>query len=581
MSQQEILGEAKNVIEEPMEKPQYIDLSKSHKNEDLFALRKNSLRVEWTPSSISNNSFIGTFTFNNIQPPNFDTGISDVYIEAEVVFTLNMVMDSKAKTNGEKIHKLLTKNSFFNDFNCALYNTSVSIGSQNLTSQPYISYAIKRLYDKNFYDSSFAYNQQDVNVSAYITDLESSVDTAASFEIHYKCSTPLCHPYFYTTKDLCGINSFNIQSSFNLYNIFSVNGGVHDGEDIIKSEAGTNITSLTLSLNQFDLKLSYNENIYSQPLSTYSSLIMSEYRYTEKTIQIGGDTNTNFLQSGCLNCNVRDAVSTPICQYVLLISDPEQTRTINAVDPQGKRPFAQWRVPKYRLKSLQISVNSNPNAYSSNSFNSIYHCCKKAGYCGTFDELYFNDLFPQVFAFSSLQYRNVINSSDTYRFSIDQSILEENVLQFSTVIYLNASSYVVYEYPSVLISSVNGTNSFISIAPFSAMEESEEEIDTYLREIEQAGYSGGSLWTWLKSIKDKLKRGRYISKFTDAAKNVLASETLPNVLSVIPGVNKGTVEKVLNTANTVNSAINSVAKSAGYGTNTTPNNSLGTGIRLF
>lgn len=570
MSQQEILGEAKNVIEEPMEKPQYIDLSKSHKNEDLFALRKNSLRVEWTPSSITNNSLIGTFTFNNIQPPNFDTGISDVYIEATLKFIINVTAADNASNIAGKIQTLFKDNGFYNDFNCALYNTSVSIGSQNLTSQPYISYAIKRLYDKNFYDSSFKQTRKDVNVSVYTQAVQKTANTNYDLEIYYKCSTPLCHPYFYTTKDLCGVNSFSIQSSFNLYNLFTLDTGKITAEHVS--------TNISCSVSNFDLKIAYNENIYSQPLSTYSSLIMSEYRYTEKT-----NAANSQLQNGCLNCNVRDAVSTPICQYILMINDPEQVKTITNTAQAETTSFNTWTIPTYRLSNLNISVNSNPNAYSSNSFNSIYHCCKKAGYCGTMDELYYNKLYPQVFGFSSLQYRNVVNSSDTYRFSIDNSIIEEAIDNlYPLTFYLTSTSYVVYEYPSVLISSVNGTNSFISIAPFSAMEESEEEIDTYLREIEQAGYSGGSLWTWLKSIKDKLKKGRYISKFTDAAKNVLASETLPNVLSVIPGVNKGTVEKVLNTANTVNSAINSVAKSAGYGsTNQSPNNSLGTGIRLF
>ena len=220
MSQQEILGEAKNVLEAPMEKPQYIDLSKSHKNEDLFALRKNSLRVEWTPSSISTNSNIGTFSFNNIQPPNFNTGISDVYLEATVIFRITVQAaanaNNDAHTIADKIKNHFDAHCFYNDFNCALYNTSVSIGSQNLTSQPYISYAIKRLYDKNFYDPSFKQTRKDINVSVY------SIVNDSVVEIHYKCSTPFCHPYFYTTKDLCGINSFNIQSSFNLLNLFTI-----------------------------------------------------------------------------------------------------------------------------------------------------------------------------------------------------------------------------------------------------------------------------------------------------------------------------------------------------------------------
>lgn len=566
MSQQEILGEAKNVLEAPMEKPQYIDLSKSHKNEDLFALRKNSLRVEWTPSSISTNSNIGTFSFNNIQPPNFNTGISDVYLEASVIFRITVRAAADAHTIADNIKKYFDDHCFYNDFNCALYNTSVSIGSQNLTSQPYISYAIKRLYDKNFYDPSFKETRKDVNVSVYNTLSDTVPNTESIIQIFYRCSTPFCHPYFYTTKDLCGINSFNIQSSFNLLNLFTIDNKPFNG--------GAVSTSISYNVDNFDLKIAYNENIYSQPLNTYSSLIMSEYRYTEKT----NASNVN-LSSGCLNCNVRDAVSTPICQYILLLNDPEQTRTIGNTAAAVTQSFTTWTIPSYRLTDLNISVNSNPNAYSSSSFNSIYHCCKKAGYCGTMNELYYNKLFPQVFGFSSLQYRNVINSSDTYRFSIDNSQIEPGTGDFPLTNYLTSTSFVVYEYPSVLISSLNGTNSFISIAPFSSMEESEEEIDTYLKEIESAGYTGGSLWSWLKSVKDKLKKGRYISRFTDASKNILQSETLPNVLSLIPGVNKGTLDKVINTANIANTAINSAAKSAGYGTNTT--NSLGTGVRLF
>ena len=460
MSQQEILGEAMNVLEAPMEKPQYIDLSKSHKNEDLFALRKNSLRVEWTPSSISTNSNIGTFSFNNIQPPNFNTGISDVYLEATVIFRITVQAaanaNNDAHTIADNIKKHFDANCFFNDFNCALYNTSVSIGSQNLTSQPYISYAIKRLYDKNFYDPSFTQTRKDVNVSVYNTLSDTIANTESIIEIFYRCSTPFCHPYFYTTKDLCGINSFNIQSSFNLLNLFTI-----DNKDITGGAVSTNIT---YRVDNFDLKLAYNENIYSHPLNTYSSLIMSEYRYTEKTNAAGGDND--YLSSGCLNCNVRDAVSTPICQYILMLNDPEQTRTIGNTTAGNTDSFKTWTIPSYRLIDLNISVNSNPNAYSSSSFNSIYHCCKKAGYCGTMNELYYNKLFPQVFGFSSLQYRNVVNSSDTYRFSIDNSQIEPTSDAFPLTNYLTSTSFVVYEYPSVLISSLNGTNSFISIAPF-------------------------------------------------------------------------------------------------------------------
>lgn len=537
-------------IERVVKRPECINFSKSHNNQDLFAISKNTLRQTWTVSA-GGTTGKGNFSFNNIHPSSFHTGINNLYImfSCDIVFTSDVGVDADKTAYYNAIMNNLDK-LYFNDINCALYNTNVSIGTQSNTNQPYISYAIKRLYNSDFYHHNMIINKRDRNVSIIPGALvapDGNNQVNGSYTVSYTCCSPLCHPYLNTKSDIAGITSMIISSSYNL-------DGLITGISSIPCVTGAQTRAL-VDYTNISFNLCMNDVIYSQPQIEYSSLILTEMFFNDKRI-----STNNAIINDSFNCNVRDTPSTPINQYVICLPDLD-TKNYN-FDIAIGGPIDRFLLNNYRLNSLTIDVNGSLNSYNTSSFNNIYHCCKNAGFKGEMRDLNEASPYPKVFGFSSLQYKNVINSSDTYRFSISNALVTSagNVTE-------NYSTFIVYEYPTLLYSSPEGMTTSISVGMKKEITEVESDIDQYVKELEMAGYSGSGLMDTLRKFRDKIKQGRYISKIGDFLGNLTGNQLFRNALSIIPAIgdNRDKFDKIMDRTGDISKKIGDVSGKFGYG----------------
>lgn len=534
----------RNALEARNETPSYIDLSDAHRNDDMYALKKNVLRVQWEPTMKSGTNLYGQVQWNNIQPPNLQTGLGKMYIECEFDMTFTVASDTAA--NVPKVVAAFKEDHLFmQDINAALYNTQISITGQSQTGQPYIDLAIKRLYDPDFYEDSLSMKSHDKNVY-WTTDADTTVNGVVT--IHYECSTPLIHPFFSSDNDLAGINAFTINTQYNLTQLFNIHKAIE--------ATASNTTTITPAIGRLEWRICYNQINYDKPLDDYATLIMWEAYFTEK--------NQSNAAVELFNNNVRDIPSTPICQYALVVRKVDDTLFSTAATTIAigatRIPFD---IPSYRLRRIDITVNSNSNAYNTQYFRDIVHCCKQAGFLGCVEELTEkNKKYPQVYAFSSLQYRNVVGSANTYRFNVSSS---DCVI--SAPAGINYNVYYVMMQPALFLSSRTGS-SFVNNmgVPFSALVKSDSDIDAYIKLIEQSGYSGGSLKTWLLGLRDKLKRGRYISRAGHFLGNVMDNALVKQAASMIPVIGPALTTNWDTAKNAINTAADT-AERLGYGVN--------------
>lgn len=553
-------NDIKNVIEARATEPTYINLSEAHKNDDLTTLYKNNLRVIWNTSIQNSQSAKNIIQWNNIQPPNVATGISDFYIQNTSTFTFTLGgADADKDKLGPYLEKLFKENIYFNDINAALYHTQISMTGQSSVGEPYIDLAIRRFYDEDFYDPSATYNKKDKNVSVKITKTGDHYDSVV---ITYYCSSPLLHPLFSSKNDLAGINSFTVQSQYNLFNIFSYNGELPAIGTAMAADA-----TITLTLTT-DFKICYNQINYSQSLKEYSTLCTNEYYFTEENMG-EGTINTALKNNNMFKINVRDVPGAPICQYLMAINDPETLKVIDdtaktithAQEQAGINTIFNYYIPiKLTLENITLDVNNNTNAYNCATPMDVLHCSKKAGYMGTFGD-FDNKYFPAVYGFSTLQYKNYTNTTDTYRFACSNS----KTFETNRNTPAGFRVYCVYLYPALFYASDTGSGYINTVgAPFVNLIKSDSDIDTYLRMVEEAGYSGGSLWTWLKGLRDKLKKGRYISNTAKTVSNILNNDGVKSLVSMIPGVGPA-ISSGMSTAKGVADKIGDTAEKLGYG----------------
>ena len=536
--------ELKNALESKITTPTYMDLSESHHNDDMFALKKNVLRVQWEPTmQPAATALDGQVQWNNIQPPSKQCGISKMFIKCifDITFTNS---DAQINTCFDKDHL------FMYDINAALYNTEISMTGQSLTGQPYIDLAIKRLYDPDFYTSSLINKSNDKNV--FWTSTLDTVNNVAT--IHYECSSPLIHPFFSSENDIAGVNAFTINTRYNLTHLFN------QYKDM--TAATTAARTSTAALTNLKWSICYDQINYDKPLNDYMTLLMWEAYFTEKQVSTGGANENSAFRN-----NVRDIPSTPICQYALAIRDINErlfTSVANSITvANGSRHIDALTIPHYRVNRLDITVNSNSNAYNTNSFMDIVHCCRRAGFQGDTEELtQISTKYPPVYGFSSLEYRNVVGSADTYRFNVSDSEVYYDGVANALVPY---RVYYVMMQPALFISSDSGS-AFVNNmgVPFSGLIKSDSDIDAYIKLLEQSGYSGGSLISWLKGLKEKLKKGRYISNAGKLLSNLMDSPLVKQGVSMIPVVGPAAITH-WDKAKEVVSDATKKAYDAGYG----------------
>lgn len=543
----------RNALESRNTVPSYLDLSESHRNDDMYALKKNVLRVRWLPTMNSGEQLIGQVQWNNIQPPNLQTGISKMYINCDLEMTIT-VADATTAANISKITSVFTENKIFmQDINAALYNTQINITGQSLTGQPYIDLPIKRLYDPDFYDPSLINKNKDKNVYWTISPPNNGVIT-----VKYHCATPLIHPFFSSENDLAGVNAFTINTNYNISQLFNIHSPA------FSSKIVTSTATVRTNISKLNWTISYNQINYEKPLNDYMTLLMWEAYFTEKN-QASEDANHTQL---FIN-NVRDIPSTPICQYALIVRKIEDDILNQDFLPESTT-FTGGAIPMTTLNSIDITVNSNSNAYNTAEFTDIVHCCRQAGFLGTVDELTANTKkYSPVYAFSSLQYRNIVGSANTYRFNV--SACKYDALPENPGNYL---VYYVMMQPALFMSNTQGSAFVNNLGvPFSAMIKSESDVDAYIKLLEQSGYSGGSLREWLANLRDKLKRGRYISNAGKAIGRIMDAPIVKNLASMIPVVGPGLVTAWDPIKGVVNKATEA-AESLGYGVK-------GEGVSMF
>ena len=534
----------RNALESRNTVPSYLDLSESHRNDDMYALKKNVLRVRWLPTMSSDKQLIGQVQWNNIQPPNLQTGISKMYINCDLEMTLTVGGADTDTASKNAVKSVLTDSKIFmQDINAALYNTQINITGQSLTGQPYIDLPIKRLYDPDFYDPSLSGKKQDKNVWSQISTTNDVVT------VKYHCATPLIHPFFSSENDLAGVNAFTINTNYNISQLFNIFDNTFTQL--------TKKTTITPAISKLNWTISYNQINYEKPLNDYMTLLMWEAYFTEKN---NSSANNDVDHNQLFINNVRDIPSTPICQYALIVRKVEDNIFEKEMDVNATQiPYGS--IPLTTLNSIDITVNSNSNAYNTTEFTDIVHCCRQAGYLGTVDELTAETKkYQPVYAFSSLQYRNIVGSANTYRFNV-------SACKYDAPINTGANYLVYYVMmqPALFMASSQGSAFVNNLGvPFSAMIKSESDVDAYIKLLEQSGYSGGSLREWLANLRDKLKRGRYISNAGKAIGRIMDAPIVKNLASMIPVVGPGLVTAWDPIKGVVNKATEA-AESLGYG----------------
>ena len=533
--------ELRNSLEARNTTPSYLDLSDTHKNDDMYALKKNVLRVQWEPTmQASPTALDGQVQWNNIQPPNKKCGISKMYIKCSFDITFT---NSNADANGlfDKEHL------FMYDINAALYNTEISMTGQSLTGQPYIDLAIKRLYDPDFYTPNLIDRPNDKNV--YWT----SSAAGAVVSIHYECSTPLIHPFFSSDNDLAGVNAFTINTRYNLTHLFNQHKAISAG-------VGAARTS-TPALTNLKWSICYDQINYDKPLNDYITLLMWEAYFTEKACNAAAANDQHAFQN-----NIRDIPSTPICQYALAIRDINVPLFTNAAFniANGATTIPGLTIPHYRVNKLEFTVNSNSNAYNANTFMDIVHCCRHAGFKGETEELTEEcKKYPPVYGISSLEYRNVVGSADSYRFNCQTSECVYDAANAS----VSYRIYYVMMQPALFMSTETGSAFVNNLGvSYSELVKSDSDVDAYIKLIEQSGYSGGSLKTWLLGLRDKLKRGRYISRAGHFLGNIMDNALVKQAASMIPVIGPALTTNWDTAKNAINTAADT-AERLGYGVN--------------
>lgn len=530
-----------NAIESREKQPTYINLSEVHRNDDLIAIYKNCLRQVWNPSVQSATEARSHISWNNIRPPSLKIGIKDVYIENETIFVFTVASDTAANIDKVRngIVSMLNNGTFKNDINAALYNTQVAITGQTSKGMPFIDLAINRFYNEKFYDPAAFSRKCDKNVFYYVEMPNAGADNTKVI-LHYHCASPFLHPMFSSENDIAGISALSIDTDYNLWSLLSVFDRL-----TATTATASNATTITSSIRRTEWRITYNQTNYSKDLDNYATLCTNNQYYTQYTNT--QEYNAAF-EANMFNSYIGEVSGAPISQYLMAINDiagltgPEVV-TFAVGDTYSDYYKQNYSPIKINLSRVGLDLNGNQNIYNTQKISDIYHCCKKAGYLGSFND--FTCLYwPSVYGFSSLQYNNKVSTTDTY--SLGCSNYETIEANKNTGAQFRV--YWVYQYPALFFAGNDGDGYTNTLgAPLSAMIKSESDIDEYLRQLEAAGYSGGSLWSWLKNLKEKLKKGRYISSAAKAVSNVLGSEGLKTLSSMIPtfgpaisaGIDKG------------------------------------------
>lgn len=479
----------------------FVNLTKSFKSDSMIALTSNINHVKYSPTSHPDaNAMSGSLSFEHIHPRNRNNGIKNFYIRCDATFKYTL----PAETSMPDIR--------YDNFNAALYNTQISLNSLgSIVEQPYINNIIKRNFDKDDYLEDAANHN-----SKYVTVVKEVKDGVTYY--NYKSISPLYHPIL--EGELAKVSELNIQTMVNLYGVINAPG----------------LGNITIEVSKVNYSVYYDEVQYSDINDTVDILVpLHQYYYDDKhSISAAGTTD--------INLNVRDVIGCPMRAFVVAV------KNINTVDTTICK-----RV-KENFKTMSWDVAGIPNQYATSDETEIYLTSRNAGllteygtYCNIVGEN--KPILEPICAIKLTDRINAaVGTADLFRL-VATGELTHAAADNSKVI-------IVYEY-NKLYHADDMQQSLYNNLPQSINELIEADFDEYSREIEDM-MGGSKLGDWFRSMKDKMKKNRTLSKILGAVAN---SSKFNNVLSLIPGV--GSIAPIVQNAAT---QLKDVAENAGYST---------------
>lgn len=508
----------------------YYDTCKKAKSSDLVALKANVQRVDFTTTHTGKTNQKGSFSFERVQPNNSNYTLKNIYLRVKLSLTITRTATEANKAN---------YNYRFDDFNAAMYGTSVTInGSIQNTQEPYLNSLIKKNYDeKEYVESMNEKNSPYVFVKVNHTgDYTETVD--------YVSCAPIYHSYL--CEDITGINNLMISSNYNIYNIVKSN---YDANNYISG----------ISLNgDINLKLIYDQIINTDlsPDGKYYTACM-QYMY-----YMGNDiiTDGSGVQQN-VNNNIRDTRTQPLRVFNMIIPDIINDTT------QCSNVF------KGYISSVSWDVNNKLNLVNTSGTNmdsEIYSVCKDAGLFTEFsvfrNEKQLNREISYLDPIISLSMLNTpdakISTADLFRLS---STMTYNYAGAANDI--TKKTFCVYEYPALIkISPIENTVQYSLIGVMDELIESEAGMDEYMDDLEDLGYSGdGKVADWFRKIGRKIKEGRFISKILGGISK--GADIFTKIAPMIPGIGAAAAP-IASQVSDISKKVGNVAADAGYGIST-------------
>ena len=480
-----------------------VDTTKYARDDTLVALSSNVRRVIHTPTSFTDNSVSGSFSFERIQPRTKHNGLKNLTVMYNATFRITPA--DTTKTTPLKFR--------FDNINAAFYDCAVSINSSiQAVQQPYINNIIKSSFNSSEFIED-APNHHNKHVSVSVEPHKNGSSQCDYYTVKYSCCTPLYHTYF--DNDLCGIDSLGISGQFNLYNIVKT----------ALDAAETSIASITFEAGQTaSMKISYDEVAYSVPLEAYNIQVPHLLYYSSQenvqTLDVSAGASINST------INVRDVKTQPLKAYLVAAPNIRGTANGNVC----------CRAAETYFTSVRWDINNEMNALNTSDTTDIYMTSKVAGLLSEYGVNTGNHnggvAVSPVCAVDMLETSgSKVSTADLFRLNV------ESTIKCNTVNVATDPSYVVYcvyQYPSVLTVSTQGCSIIYSLnGTWNELAEI-EDADEYYDALNKAQLYGGSKFgDFFKNLGRKIKEGRYVSKILNGISN---TKSLNPLLSMIPGV---------------------------------------------
>ena len=524
----------------------YYDTCKKAKSSDLVALKANVQKVDFTATHTGKTNTKGSFSFERVQPRNSNYTLKNIYLKVILKFTIT-------RTTGDN-H---IRNYRFDDFNAAMYGTSVTInGSIQNTQEPYLNSLIKKNYDEKEYVESM--NEKN---SPYVYVSIKDNANAKKDDVTYVSCAPIYHSYL--CEDITGINNLMISSNYNIFNIVKLNNGT--------------ISDITLT-SDIDLKLIYDEVINTDlsPDGKYYTACMQYMYYMGDDIKTDGSHGhaDNIIDGVSTRNNMRDTRTQPLRAFNMIVPD-----IINDTSKCSN-------VFKGYISSVSWDVNNKLNLVNTSAANSdseIYSVCKDAGLFTEFSVFRNQEQLGRTISYLdpiiSISMLNTpdakistadlfrLSSTMTYKYEGAPTAAEGALPDVIAAAQVTKKNICVYEYPALIkISPIENTVQYSLLGVMDELIESEAGMDEYMDDLEDLGYSGdGKVADWFRKIGRKIKEGRFISKILGGISK--GADIFTKIAPMIPGIGAAAAP-IASQVSDISKKVGNVAADAGYGIST-------------